>query len=122
MKIVLVEDDADLRYLLKLSLELSGYEVIEAATGEEALLFAAGGDIAGMILDIRLPGIDGFEVIRRLGVGDRFPILAMSAHASQEDADLAVQMGCSSYLMKPFTPKQLVSLVAEHVQPTGRWN
>jgi CheY-like chemotaxis protein len=70
-----------------------------------------------VLLDIGLPGIDGFEVLRRLPRPLPTKVIAMSAHAHQELADQAIELGCETYLTKPFTPRELVRVVDRHASP-----
>lgn len=114
-RILLVEDDEDLRFLLSVSLRRAGHEVIEADSGEAALAQLEGlSDHDLVLLDIRLPGIDGFEVLQRLPRPLRTKVIAMSAHAHQEMAERAIGLGCVTYLTKPFAPSELVATVAQY--------
>src|SRR5205085_3807482 len=71
--VLVVDDEVDLLFTIALSLELAGYRVLKAGSGEEALAVAAAESPAAIVLDLRLPGIDGWEVIRRLGETGGFP-------------------------------------------------
>lgn len=108
-------------------LRLSGYEPIEAATGEEALdlAFDAPPDI--VLIDLQLPGIDGWEVARRLKSDERtrdIPIIALTAHALQSERDRTVEAGCDGFLAKPCSPPDVVAEIARLLQretrPPGR--
>jgi CheY-like chemotaxis protein len=109
--ILVVEDEPDLRFMIRTVLELDGHRVIEAASGEESLQHAAEVDV--VLLDLKLPGIDGFEVLARLPRGLRTPVVMMSAQPGPAAADAAVERGCYAYLNKPFRLAELRELIPE---------
>lgn len=111
MRILLVEDEEDLRFLLSTALAAHGHEVIEAASGEEALERAEA-DPDVVVLDVRLPGIDGFRTLERLGDAVPPRTIMMSAHGDAHLAARAEAAGCAAYLSKPFQLEELRSLVA----------
>ena len=106
-RILTVEDDERIRTAVRLALEEEGWEVEETASGEEALdsFGRAGADV--VLIDIMLPGIDGFEVcrsIRRLG---DVPIVMVTARSDSHDVVAGLEAGADDYLRKPFDPKEL---------------
>tara|TARA_B100000700_G_scaffold44654_1_gene46389 strand:- start:6984 stop:7682 length:699 start_codon:yes stop_codon:yes gene_type:complete len=106
-KILTVEDDERIRTAVRLALEEEGWEVAETASGEEALnsFSTDGADV--VLIDIMLPGIDGFEVcrsIRRLG---DVPIVMVTARSDSHDVVAGLEAGADDYLRKPFDPKEL---------------
>ena len=106
-KILTVEDDERIRTAVRLALEEEGWEVAETASGEEALdsFSTEGADV--VLIDIMLPGIDGFEVcrsIRRLG---DVPIVMVTARSDSHDVVAGLEAGADDYLRKPFDPKEL---------------
>jgi CheY-like chemotaxis protein len=108
--VLLVEDEADLNFTLGLALEMDGYEVLRATSGEEALALLAQRRPDAILLDIRLPGIDGWEVLRRLGemaLSPRVPVVLLSAQVDAATAARAEELGCHAYLAKPFNTTQL---------------
>ena len=121
-KILLVEDDEDSYDMLTDRLEHKGYEVALATTGEEALEMADDASYDLILMDIRLPGFDGYEAterIRERSDGDRrIPVIALTAHALEEDREKALEAGCDDYHAKPvhFSKllKQMESLLDEH--------
>ena len=116
-RILIVDDEPDFRMLLGLSLSMLGHEVKEADTGERALRELQHGDFQLVLLDMRLPGIDGLEVVRRLAPGHP-PVAMMSAHADDRALrERALAAGCVEYLSKPFDPQRVDELVARHGQP-----
>ena len=109
-EVLVVDDDEDLSFSLALSLELAGYAVRTAATGEEALAEVVDRDPDVIILDVRLPGIDGWEVLRRLGETGRFPripVVVVSASVDPVTAAKATALGCHAHLPKPFSSADL---------------
>ncbi|MDO5026272.1 MAG: response regulator transcription factor [Tissierellia bacterium] len=108
-KILLVEDELAIRKFTRINLERAGFDVIEAGTGEEGveLAFKENPDI--VILDIMLPGIDGYEVCKILrtqipGIG----IIMLTAKSQEVDKILGLEQGTDDYLVKPFNPQELV--------------
>lgn len=108
LRVLVVEDEPDIRLLVAIQLRTSGYEVTEAATGEEGLERLGGADV---LLDVRLPGPDGFEVLVRLGRPLPVPVVMMSAHCSDEMRGRAVELGCAGWLQKPFAPEALLDVL-----------
>ncbi len=111
VRLLVVEDDDPLAEALCRNLELEHFTVHRVATGEAALeeLAAASGHFDLLILDIMLPGIDGFEVCRRLrDRGHTIPILFLTARGSDADRILGLQLGADDYLTKPFLVEELV--------------
>ena len=105
--VLVVEDERDIRDLLRRYLEREGYAVVTVATGTEALrhVEAAAADL--VLLDLGLPDIDGFEILsvaRRLGV----PVVALTARSSVEDRIRGLEQGADDYVTKPFSPREVV--------------
>lgn len=103
-KILLVEDDEDSYDMLTDRLEHKGYEVALATTGEEALDMVGAEDYDLILMDIRLPGFDGYEAtgrIRERSDGAAVPVIALTAHALDEDREKALKAGCDDYHAKP---------------------
>lgn len=112
--VLVVEDESDLLFTVTLSLELAGYRVVQATTGEEALVAVDDHRPDIVVLDLRLPGIDGWEVLRRLGDGSgrpRVPVVLLSAQVDTATAARAVDLGCRAYLAKPFRPAELTRVL-----------
>lgn len=118
-KILVVDDKEDARGLVKEVLGLRGYEVIEAATGEESIDMAQTELPDLILMDIRLPGgIDGLEATRRIKALPqlaRIPILAMTASVRPEDMQRTLDAGCSGFIRKPIDIDELPGQVAEHI-------
>ncbi len=116
--IVVAEDDAAIRELVTHHLEAEGYSVLEASDGFAALRLARGSaDL--LVLDIGLPGIDGFEVARTLRRERRpIPILMLTARSDEVDRVLGLELGSDDYVCKPFSPRELVARVKAMLRRT----
>jgi len=102
MKILLVEDEGDLRAGLERSLEEQGYAVDEAADGEVAIHLATENDYDALVLDVMLPKLDGWEVLRRLRAKKATPVLMLTSRRTLGDRVRGLDAGADDYLMKPF--------------------
>lgn len=103
MKILIVEDEQHLADGLRFNLEAEGYHAVVAGTGEAALELAEAGVFDAMVLDVMLPGVDGFEVASALRAkGDYTPILMLTARGRPEDVLAGFAAGADDYLAKPF--------------------
>ena len=106
-RILAVEDDERIRTALKLALEDEGWVVAEAATGEDALTSFQQQPADVVLIDIMLPGIDGFEVCRSIRRLSDVPIVMVTARADTHDVVAGLEAGADDYLTKPFAPKEL---------------
>ncbi|HLT17336.1 MAG TPA: response regulator transcription factor [Acidimicrobiales bacterium] len=106
-RILAVEDDERIRAAVKLALEDEGWTVAEASTGEEALEAFQQDPADVVLIDIMLPGIDGFEVCRSIRRTSDVPIVMVTARADTHDVVAGLEAGADDYLTKPFAPKEL---------------
>ncbi len=106
-RILTVEDDDRIRQAVKLALEDEGWDVDEAATGETALDQYKAHEPDVVLIDIMLPGIDGFEVCRSIRRGSDVPIIMVTARNDTHDVVAGLEAGADDYLTKPFAPKEL---------------
>ncbi len=106
-KILVVEDDERIRTAVRLALEKEGWEVFEAASGEEALEIFQNQICDIVLIDIMLPGIDGFEVCRAVRRISDLPIVMVTARDDTHDVVAGLEAGADDYLTKPFAPKEL---------------
>jgi DNA-binding response OmpR family regulator len=106
-RILAVEDDERIRTAVKLALEDEGWTVAEAATGEDALAHFQQEPADVVLIDIMLPGIDGFEVCRSIRRTSDVPIVMVTARADTHDVVAGLEAGADDYLTKPFAPKEL---------------
>jgi two-component system, cell cycle response regulator DivK len=122
MKILLVEDHVDNASLIQdiVEFDLSGVELVWVTTAEEALKIAAGLQPALILMDLRLPGMDGLEAIRRLrsdAATAEIPIWAVTASAMVGDEKLALTIGAQAYITKPIQSKALAQRLREALIP-----
>ena len=112
-KVLVLEDESSIRSFIVINLTRAGYEVIEAETGEEALeKLKSGADIRVALLDIMLPGIDGFEVCRRIrATNPRIGIIMLTARSQEMDKVTGLMTGADDYVTKPFSPAELTARV-----------
>ena len=112
LKVLVVDDEARMRKLVKDFLTIKGYIVIEAGDGEEAVdLFFSQKDISLMILDVMMPKMDGWEVCRTIRKYSQVPIIMLTAKSEERDELQGFNLGVDEYISKPFSPKILVARV-----------
>jgi CheY-like chemotaxis protein len=114
--VLLVEDTEDNRFMMRRLLEMTGYRVVEAMNGEEAVRLAETECPGVILMDLSLPVIDGLaatRLIRKLPTCNDTPIIAVSAHDSSDFQTDALQAGCNSYITKPIDFNELEELIAK---------
>ncbi|MCD7872086.1 MAG: response regulator transcription factor [Clostridiales bacterium] len=114
-KILIIEDDANIQSLEKDYLEANGFSAETAADGETGLLKALSDDFSLVLLDIMLPKLDGLEVCRLLRQKKDIPILLVSAKKEELDKIKGLGFGADDYIVKPFSPSELVARVIAHI-------
>jgi two-component system, OmpR family, alkaline phosphatase synthesis response regulator PhoP len=113
-KILVVDDEADIRELVRLNLMREGYDVLECETGEQALQLSRAQIPDLVVLDLMLPGIDGLEVCRKLKADPKTmqtPIVILTAKGEEADVVAGLEVGADDYVVKPFSGKVLVARV-----------
>ena len=116
VKVLLVEDTEDNRFMMRRLLEMTGYRVVEAMNGEEAVRLAEAEKPQLILMDLSLPVIDGLaatRLIRKLPRFEVIPIIAVSAHDTSDFQMEAIQAGCNSYITKPIDFNELEQLIAQ---------
>ena len=114
--VLLVEDTEDNRFMMRRLLEMSGYRVVEAMNGEEAVQLARAESPQLILMDLSLPVIDGLaatRLIRKVPALQSTPIIAVSAHDTSDFQDEAVEAGCNSYVTKPIDFNELELLIQQ---------
>ncbi len=117
--ILIADDDPHIRQLLVFALAKAGHEVIEAGDGEAALAAAAEHAPDLVILDINMPQMDGLEVCRRLRAKGDLPILFLSSRDDEIDRVLGIELGADDYVVKPFSPREVVARVMAILRRSG---
>ena len=112
-KVLILEDEVSIRSFVVINLKRAGYDVVEAGTGEEALeLLKSNPDVGVAILDIMLPGIDGFEVCRSIRATDKkIGIIMLTARSQEMDKIRGLMTGADDYMTKPFSPAELTARI-----------
>ena len=107
-RLLVVEDEPGIAFALEADLQSEGYEVTLATTGDEALRAARAETFDLVLLDVMLPGKDGFEVCRELRrSGFKAPILMLTAKAQEAEKVMGLELGADDYITKPFSPREL---------------
>ena len=117
-RILAIEDHAENRRILRLLLASGGYEMLEAVTGEEGVAMAEKERPDLILMDIQLPGLDGYEATRRIKANPairHIPIIVVTSYALSGDDVKAFEAGCDAYVTKPFVPRELLAKVREYV-------
>lgn len=110
-RILVIDDDAELCELLAEYLAQEGFAVESANDGNAGLERALSGAHALVVLDVMLPGMNGFEVLRRIREQSRIPVLMLTARGNEVDRIVGLEMGADDYLPKPFNPRELVARI-----------
>ena len=115
-RILVVEDQADNLRILRDLLSSVGYEILEAVTGDEGVTLATSQHPDLILMDIQLPGMDGYEATRRIKADPALksiPIIAVTSYALSGDEQKARAAGCDGYIAKPYSPRQMLAKVRE---------
>lgn len=118
ISVLIVEDEENISSFVAMYLKKEGYEVRIEGTGEEGLAAAEDEEPDVIILDIMLPGIDGFEVCRQLRRDSQVPIIMLTARDTATDKVVGLELGADDYLTKPFDPRELVARVKSVLRRT----
>ena len=122
-RILVVDDELDLVSVLRMGLEIQGFEVIEAMDGEEGLKRAREDHPDLLVLDLMLPKMDGYKVCRALKFDERFrnvPIIILSARSGEQDRRLALDMGADLFVTKPYDMADLVAKIRQQLEDASR--
>ena len=119
-KILVIDDEARMRKLVSDFLVREGFEVLEAEDGEKAMdLFYSNKDIALVILDVMMPKMDGWQVLREIRESSQVPVVMLTARADEKDELHGFELGVDEYVTKPFSPRTLVARVNAILRRTG---
>ncbi len=117
--ILIIEDDRNIADLVRRYLERAGYATLVAHDGDEGLRLARTGNPRFVILDVMLPGTDGWEICRELRRTSNVPILMLTARAEEMDRVVGLSIGADDYVVKPFSPRELVERVKAILRRTA---
>ena len=120
-KILLVEDHEDNRQIVRDLLDGEGFDLVEARTGEDGVVMVESQHPDLILMDIQLPGIDGYEATRQIRANPAFgriPIIAVTSYALSGDETKARAAGCDDYVTKPFSPLKLLEKIREYLPRT----
>jgi len=119
-RVLVVDDEPDVLLLCRLNLQQRGYELLEASEGTTALRLAREGQPDVIVLDLMLPGMDGYQVLEQLRAADEtaeIPVLVLTAKSLKADRDRSRGLGASGFMTKPFLPNELCDLVESLATP-----
>jgi two-component system, cell cycle response regulator DivK len=118
--VLVVDDHEDNRRILRDLLGSAGYEVLEATTGDDGVAMAKARTPDLILMDIQLPGIDGYEATRRIKADDalrRIPLIVVTSYALSGDDAKALAAGADAYVAKPFSPRAMLAKIREYLPP-----
>ena len=117
-RLLIVDDEPDIREIIRRYAELEGYEITEAGDGFEALSLCREHDYDAAVMDIMMPGMDGLTACREIRKMKDIPMLMLSARGTESDKLLGFEMGVDDYVVKPFSPRELIArlkvIIARH--------
>src|SRR6201994_3998121 len=122
MKMLVADDDRDLRELIGFTLTQAGYLVVKAADGAAALSLFEGETPDLVVLDVNLPGASGFQVCEAIRKRSRVPVMMLTVRGEEEDLVRALELGADDYLTKPFSPRTLLARVKALLRRAGMEN
>lgn len=114
--ILVADDEQEIRSLLRLYLEKDGYQVLEAADGRSALSLLETEEIDMALLDIMMPEVDGYHVLKKLRENNNMPVMILSAKNQDADKILGLDLGADDYLAKPFNPMEAVARINSNIR------
>lgn len=115
-KVLIADDEAEIRQLLRLYLEKDGYQVIEADNGKKAVMICEQEKIDLVLLDIMMPGLNGYQVIQKIRVSNNIPVIMISAKSLDQDKILGLDLGADDYITKPFNPLEAMARINSNIR------
>lgn len=117
--ILSIDDSPSVRKLVQFTLKSKGYQVTSACDGQEGLEIMENEPVDAIILDINMPRMDGLEFLQKIRPIDAYaaiPVIMLTTEGQEEDKDRALELGATAYIVKPFKPSQLITLVEKTLQ------
>jgi len=121
MNILIADDENDIRNLIKISLEENGYTVLTAQNGKEAWDILRTQDVGLAILDVMMPVMDGFNLLRKIREHSTIPVIFLTARTDDMDKVLGLGLGADDYLAKPFSTAELVARVGAQLRRSNEY-
>ncbi|ORC34148.1 hypothetical protein B4O97_13800 [Marispirochaeta aestuarii] len=121
-RVLVIEDEPEINKLISLYLNHEGIETLSCSTGEEGLAKISAGDVDLAVLDINLPGMDGYEVLQALRKKHNFPVIIVSARTDDADMILGFGYGADDFVTKPFSPRVLAARVRAHLRRKAEYS
>ena len=121
MKILIADDEADIRNLIKIALEENGYTVLAARNGREALDILMSDNINLAVLDVMMPVMDGFNLLRKIREHSTVPVIMLTARTDDMDKVLGLGLGADDYISKPFSVSELIARVGAHLRRSNEY-
>jgi DNA-binding response OmpR family regulator len=121
-RILIVDDEPTIREVVQLYLEREGFAVSSAGEGRTALIMIAQQRPDLIVLDLMLPGVDGFEILRKVREGGALPVIFLTARGEEADRIVGLELGADDYVTKPFSPRELVARVKAVLRRTQAAN
>jgi DNA-binding response OmpR family regulator len=118
-RVLIVDDEPNIRHTVSYNLRREGHEVLEAGDGAAALATARGQPLDLVILDLMLPGTDGLELCRRIRADSALPVIMLTARGEEADRIVGLELGADDYVTKPFSPRELVARVRTVLRRTN---
>lgn len=121
-RILIAEDEPDIRELIRLALQFNGFEVISASDGAEAVELASNNNFDLIMLDVRMPRLTGYEACRQLREMEttkEIPIIFLSAKGQEAEVDEGLEAGADRYILKPFAPIELANEIKQILAERG---
>ena len=122
-KILIAEDDRDIRELIAISLRYAGYEVVSAADGQQAVDLTIEEKPDLIMLDVRMPRLTGFQALEQIKDQPEFedvPVVILSAKGQENEIQSGLDLGASQYILKPFAPDELIEKIGQIVESTDK--
>lgn len=117
--LLITDDDLHLRKLVRTYAELEGYRCEEAASGQEAITKLSSGTFDIVVLDVMMPGMDGFETLAKIRESGQIPVIMLTARDEEYDKLLGFNLGVDDYVSKPFSPKELMARIGAVLRRCG---
>ena len=114
--VLIADDEKEIRDLLRLYLEKDGYQVLEAEDGRAAVSILEKEEVDLALLDIMMPKMDGYQVLKRIREGSNIPVMVLSAKGQDADKILGLDLGADDYLAKPFNPMEAMARINSNIR------